>query len=52
MIPERPASRIRALADRLGQLAPDWRDPESYFANRDEIERELLRLAREMELAR
>lgn len=37
---------IRTLANRVGRLSPDWRDPERYFERRDELERELRRLAR------
>lgn len=47
-----PAPRIRDVARRLSRLSPDWRDPERYFHNRDEIERELKRLARELEAQR
>ena len=43
---------IRDVARRLSRLSPDWRDPERYFHNRDEIERELKRLARELEAQR
>lgn len=44
-----PAPRIEDLARRIGRLSPDWRNPERYFENRDEIERELRRLARQLE---
>lgn len=40
---------LRDAAKRLGRLTPDWRDPERYFANRDEIERDLRRLAKHLE---
>ncbi len=43
------APRIAELARRVGRLRPDWRNPERYFANRDEIERELRRLAKHLE---
>ena len=43
------ADLIRALAHRLGRLSPDWRDPARYFERRDEIERELRRIARMIE---
>lgn len=43
------AQTIRQAARRLGRLSPDWRNPERYFENRDEIERELMKLARVME---
>lgn len=41
--------RARRLARELGRLSPDWRDPERFFERRDEIERELHRLARMIE---
>lgn len=37
------------MAERVGRLRPDWRNPERYFEDRSEIERELRRLAREIE---
>lgn len=43
------AYRVREVADRLGRLSPDWRNPERYFENRHEIERALRRLARQLE---
>ena len=43
------ADRLRRLAGKVGRLRPDWRDPETYFANRDELERELRRIASEAE---
>ncbi len=43
------AYRVREAARRIGRLSPDWGNPERYFENRDEIERELRRLARVME---
>ena len=45
----RPAPRLTDLARRLGQLRPDWGNPELYFENRSEIERELRRLAKHFE---
>ena len=39
--------RLHDLARRIGRLRPDWHNPERYFAERDEIEREARRLARE-----
>lgn len=47
-----PAHTDRQLAHELYRLRPDWRDPESYFANRHEIERALQRLARQLEQQR
>jgi hypothetical protein len=43
-----PAPRLADLARRVGRLRPDWSNPERYFADRQEIERELHRLAREV----
>ena len=40
--------RIADLARRVGRLRPDWSNPERYFADRQEIERELQRIAREV----
>ena len=36
-------------AEQLGRLRPDWSNPERYFENRHEIERELRRVARQLE---
>lgn len=44
-----PARTARSIASDLSRLRPDWRDPESYFANRSEIEHRLRRLARMLE---
>lgn len=44
-----PAPRLRSLADTLARLRPDWSNPERYFENRHEIERELRHLARQLE---
>ena len=44
------AERIFALSRRIGRLSPSWRDPERYFEERDEIERALQRIAREVRL--
>ena len=43
------AARIADLSRRVGRLSPDWRNPERYFENRDEIERELRRLAKQLD---
>ncbi len=43
-----PAHRIEALGKAVGRLRPDWSNPERYFADRQQIERELYRLAREV----
>jgi hypothetical protein len=44
-----PTTRLRNAARLLGRLRPDWQNPESYFENRDELERELKAIARQME---
>ncbi|MFC3696409.1 hypothetical protein ACFOOJ_03030 [Sphingobium xenophagum] len=44
-----PAFTARQIAREIGRLSPDWRNPERYFENRHEIERELRRLARQLE---
>lgn len=43
--------RVRSVARQVGRLSPDWRDPERYFQRRDELERELRRIARELEIS-
>ncbi|MGE4324256.1 MAG: hypothetical protein AB7E60_14670 [Sphingobium sp.] len=44
-----PAHTARQLARDLSRLSPDWRNPERYFLNRNEIERALQRLAKQLE---
>lgn len=44
--------RLAAVAKRVGRLRPDWNNPERYFEDRSEIERDLRRLAKDMETAR
>lgn len=44
-----PAPRLHGLADMLARLRPDWNNPERYFENRQEIERAMRRLARQLE---
>jgi hypothetical protein len=44
-----PAERLKDAAERVARLCPDWSDPERYFSNRQEIERELQRIARQLE---
>lgn len=44
-----PAAVARAIARDVRRLRPDWRSPERYFENRDEIETRLRRLARELD---
>lgn len=46
------ASRLRALAREVGRLHPDWQQPERYFERRDELRRELHRLADASEQAK
>lgn len=43
------ANSARAIARDLARLTPDWRDPERYFENRDELRQRINKLAREME---
>jgi hypothetical protein len=40
---------LETLADRLRRLRPSGRDPEKYFIEKSEIERELRRLAQEVD---
>jgi hypothetical protein len=50
--PSVPASRpdrLRDLSRRIGRLSPDWRNPERFFEERGEIERDLRTMAREVE---
>ncbi|MCB2077672.1 MAG: hypothetical protein KDE55_08240 [Novosphingobium sp.] len=42
------AERLHRLSRRLGRLSPNWRDPEAFFEERSEIERELRRVAQEV----
>lgn len=44
-----PAAQLRALAREVRHLRPDWRMPERYFENRDEIENRLRSIARELD---
>ncbi len=44
-----PAQAARRIARDISRLRPDWRNPESYFENRSEIEAQLKRLARQLE---
>lgn len=43
-----PAERLHRLSRRLGRLSPNWREPEAFLEERDEIERELRSVAREV----
>ncbi|WCT77517.1 hypothetical protein [Novosphingobium humi] len=44
-----PASNARLIARDLSRLLPDWRNPERYFENRDELRRRLHQLAKQLE---
>jgi hypothetical protein len=44
--------RIAELASRVRRLSPDRRDPERFHHDKDQIERDLRRLARDMETTR
>ncbi|WP_419828184.1 hypothetical protein [Sphingomonas sp.] len=44
-----PALQVREAAQRLGRLSPDWRNPERYFEERSEIERDLRQLVKRLE---
>lgn len=46
------ARTARLIARELSRLHPDWRNPERYFENRQEIEHALRRLARTLEETR
>jgi hypothetical protein len=43
---------VRDIARQLGRLRPDWHNPERYFEERDELERQLKNLANELEARR
>ena len=45
----KPTPRLADMAERLGRLRPDWRNPERYFENRHELERDLRRLAKHLD---
>lgn len=47
-----PAHTARTIARDVSRLRPDWRDPERYFEHREEIVRDLRRLARTLEQSR
>ncbi len=48
MIEQRIGDQLWQLSRKVGRLRPDWRDPERYFEERDELERELRQVARTM----
>ena len=43
------AAQAKAIAREVARLTPDWRNPERYFENRSGIERDLRRLAKQLE---
>jgi hypothetical protein len=43
------SANLLELARDIGRLRPDWRDPERFFEERDELERRAKRLARRIE---
>ncbi|WP_172593158.1 hypothetical protein [Altererythrobacter sp. B11] len=45
----RTVERLRHLSRRIGRLSPNWRDPETFFEERSEIERDLRRIAGEID---
>lgn len=45
----KPAGIAREIARDLSRLSPDWRDPERFFENRDELRRRMQRLAKALE---
>lgn len=49
--PERPADRLRVLADQVRRLLPDRRDPERFHVTKSELAAELRQLARELDVA-
>lgn len=44
-----PAHHARQIAKDLSRLSPDWRNPERYFENRDELRHRLQHLAQQLE---
>lgn len=47
--PDTTCHHLRTIARELAHLRPDWRNPERYFENRNEIEHALRKLARMLE---
>lgn len=43
------STKARELARQVGRLRPDWRDPERYFEERDQLHRTALALAKALE---
>lgn len=46
--PASTAARLQEVARRLSRLSPNWRDPEAFFEERSELERQLRIAAREV----
>lgn len=46
---ERPSERLRDLARKVRRLVPDRHDPEAFHVSKDEVAKELARLALELE---
>jgi len=44
----RPALRALDIVEQLRRLSPHWGNPERFYEDRSEIERELRRLARDL----
>lgn len=42
------AERLQRLSRRVGRLRPDWQNPEAFFEERSELERELRLVARQV----
>lgn len=40
------ADRLQRLSRRVGKLRPNWQNPEAFFEERSELERELRQVAR------
>jgi hypothetical protein len=43
-------AEVRDLARKVGRLLPNWHNPETFFEDRDELERALKRVARQIEV--
>lgn len=40
---------LSLLASRVARLSPDWRDPERFHMDKDDIAKQLRRVARDLE---
>ena len=53
-VPSQPpvttGAEVRDLARKVGRLLPNWHNPETFFEDRDELERALKRVARQIEV--